>query len=235
MEELKYRKLMDLSNIEDTSEEFEFLLKISRPLKFKLPSWSGIMQMVQNGDYPGQSSVVLLPMLDLNPSDMPCVYSTLQFVAVHARNLNMTPIVRFDQPLYWKALCIVTYEPDNSEIKSVIVRLGGFHTEMSLLGCIGQLMENSGLEELLGTVYAPNTVGHMLSGKAIARAIRGHFLVDDALNAILVKEMIPIIEQTEGQENDNINQSDDSMSESVQSNKFKPVLMKQMRIMKIQP
>ena len=30
MEELKYRKLMDLSNIEDTSEEFEFLLKISQ-------------------------------------------------------------------------------------------------------------------------------------------------------------------------------------------------------------
>ena len=33
---------------------------------------------------------------------------------------------------------------------------------------------------------AKNAVSHMLSGKAIARAIRGHFLVDGALNAMLV-------------------------------------------------
>ena len=102
----------------------------------------------------------------------------------------MTPIVTFDQPLFWKALSIVTNEPDNSGIKSVIIRLGGFHTEISFLGCIGHLMESSGLEELLGTVYAPNTVSHMLSGKAAARAIRGHFLIDDALNEILVKDVI---------------------------------------------
>ena len=35
-------------------------------------------------------------------------------------------------------------------------------------------------------VYAKNAVSHMLSGKAIARAVRGHFLVDAALNALLV-------------------------------------------------
>ena len=51
-------------------------------------------------------------------------------------------------------------------------------------------MERSGLEELLGTVYAPNTVSHLLSGKAAARAIRGQFLTDDALNEILVKNVI---------------------------------------------
>ena len=42
--------------------------------------------MVQDGNYPGQSSVVFLPMLDLSQSDMLCVYSTLHYVAVHARN-----------------------------------------------------------------------------------------------------------------------------------------------------
>ena len=46
MEEMKYRKLMDLTHIDDASEEFEFLLKISRPLKYNLPSWSGVMHMV---------------------------------------------------------------------------------------------------------------------------------------------------------------------------------------------
>ena len=217
MEEMKYRKLMDLTHIDDASEEFEFLLKISRPLKYNLPSWSGVMHMVQNGNYPGQSSVVYLPMLDLNPSDMSCVYSTLHYVAVHARKLNMTPIVTFDQPLFWKALCIVTNEPDTSEIKSVIVRLGCFHTEMSFLGCIGHLMENSGLEELLGTVYAPNSVSHMLSGKAAARAIRGHFLIDDALNAILVKDVILSSEQREREEASDVSLINENTSESVES------------------
>lgn len=45
-------------------------------------------------------------------------------------------------------------------------------------------MKGSGLQELFELVYAENTVNHMLSGKAIARAIRAHFLVAAALNAI---------------------------------------------------
>ena len=32
----------------------------------------------------------------------------------------------------------------------------------------------------------PNAVVHMLSGKAIARAVRGHFIVDAALNALML-------------------------------------------------
>ena len=101
--------------------------------------------------------------------------------------------------------------PDTSEIKSVIVRLGGFHTEMSFLGCIGHLMENAGLEELLGTVYAPNTVSHMLSGKASARAIRDHFLIDDALNAIIVKGVILSSEQREREEASNVSLINENM------------------------
>ena len=74
----------------------------------------------------------------------------------------------------------------DSFLRSIVLRLGGFHTEMSFLGCIGHLMQGSGLAELLETVYASNAVGHMLNGKAVARALRGHFLVDNALHALLV-------------------------------------------------
>ena len=98
----------------------------------------------------------------------------------------MTPIVTFDQPLWWKAIIIVTNEPESSDLESVVLRLGGLHIEMSFLGCIGHLMAGSGLKEVLELVYATNAVGHMLSGKALARAVRGHFLVDSTLNALLV-------------------------------------------------
>ena len=46
-------------------------------------------------------------------------------------------------------------------------------------------MAGSGLLELLELVYAQNAVGHMPSGKAISRPVRGHLLVDSALNALL--------------------------------------------------
>ena len=151
------------------------------------------MQLVQQGSHHGQSSIVFLPMIDMNPSDMSCIYSTLKFVSNEASRINACPVITFDQPLYWKATHIVVNEKENSDIKNIVVRLGGFHTEMSFLGSIGRLMKNSGLHELLETVYASNTVDNMLSGKAIARAIRGHFLVDDVLNTVLLRTIFPNI------------------------------------------
>ena len=53
---------------------------------------------------------------------------------------------------------------------------------MSLLGAIGTIMDGSGLKEMLAQVYAEGSVDQMLSGKAVARAVRGHLLVDSALN-----------------------------------------------------
>ncbi len=58
--------------------------------------------------------------------------------------------------------------------------------QMSFLGSIGHLMAGSGLQELLEVVFAVNAVRHMLTGKAISRAVRGHMLVDAALYTILV-------------------------------------------------
>ena len=58
--------------------------------------------------------------------------------------------------------------------------------ETNFLGCIGYLMAGSGLKELLEVIYASNAVDNMLTGKAISRAVRGHMLVDAALNAMLI-------------------------------------------------
>ena len=43
-------------------------------------------------------------------------------------------------------------------------------------------MDGSGLKEMLAQVYAEGSADQMLSGKAVARAVRGHLLVDSALN-----------------------------------------------------
>jgi hypothetical protein len=88
--------------------------------------------------------------------------------------------------MYWKTMVILQNEPIGSPLKSFILKLGGFHTQMSFIGGIGYLMSGSGLANLLETVYASTAVSHMMSGKALARAVIGHFLVDTALTALIL-------------------------------------------------
>ena len=110
----------------------------------------------------------------------------MKFVSSQARRYDATSILTFDQPLYWKALTIIQPQPDGSDLKGMVLRLGWFHMQMSFLGSIGHLMAGSGLQALLEVVFTGNAVRHIWTGKAISRAVRGHMLVDAALNTILV-------------------------------------------------
>ena len=49
-------------------------------------------------------------------------------------------------------------------------------------------MEGSGLRRALETVYVPLTVGHMMTGKAYARAVRGHMMSASAVLSLLLEE-----------------------------------------------
>lgn len=63
---LEFQRLHgDLSETFDQTCNLEFLIKITRPLKMRCPSWSGFMQTVQTGVYFGQSLVLFLPMIDM--------------------------------------------------------------------------------------------------------------------------------------------------------------------------
>ena len=149
------------------------------------------MQFVHHGEYPGKSSVTFLPMINMNPSDATCVYSTLKFITNHAIQHNITPIITFDQPLWFKALSIIiTAEPEGSDLHKTILRLGVFHTEMSLLGCIGHIMSGSGLEQVLESIYASNAVVHILTGKVVSCAVQAHLIVDASLNALLLADSL---------------------------------------------
>ena len=78
--------------------------------------------------------------------------------------------------------------PEHCDLHSIVLCLGGFHTIMSFLGSIGHIMSGCGLQDCLELLYASNAVIHMLSGKAIERAICGHFLIDATLNAMLMSK-----------------------------------------------
>ena len=59
---------------------------------------------------------------------------------------------------------------------------------MSFLGSLGTIVDGSGLERLLEPIYVKNSICHM-SGKAVARTLRTHFLVESALTALLLEEL----------------------------------------------
>ena len=70
------------------------------------------------------------------------------------------------------------------------------------MGSIGSMMKGSGLEEALETVYGPNAVAHMMTGKAFSRALRGHFLVEAALVNKLMAAIVP--QTVAGEEDDDL-------------------------------
>ena len=73
---------------------------------------------------------------------------------------------------------------------NIVIRLGVFHLLMLFLGGIGTIMGGSGSTETMETIYAQNSVIHMLDGKAYARALRCHFLIESSLQQIILKKMI---------------------------------------------
>jgi len=143
------------------------------------PNWCGYMQSISIGEHASVSDVHILPIYGLEVN-RPVMY--LHNFAVSTRSgKEVEHCVTFDQPLYIKAKDI-----SSAANLDFVCRLGGFHKPMNFLGAIGNLMKGSGLQEMLGLLYGPNTLEHIMSGKAYALSIRGHFIIHDALVQMLL-------------------------------------------------
>jgi len=145
------------------------------------------MQHVCTGLHAAVSDVLFLPIINMNPVNHSCMFSTLSFTERQARELcTETACVTFDQPLWLKAVEILASNSLND-----VCRLGGFHMLMSFLGSNGTVMSGSGFSDALEIRYGPNAVTHMMSGKSFSRALRGYLLVDAAVTARLMSLVIP--------------------------------------------
>jgi len=53
----------------------------------------------RTGAHPCSANINMLPIIDLSPMDVSCIYSTLSFLTAQAERLNVQmPCVTFDQP-----------------------------------------------------------------------------------------------------------------------------------------
>jgi len=90
--------------MEDTSENLDLIRTMTQPM----------LQHPREGHYPGESTISFLPVIDLEPTDMTLVYSTLSFMWAYKALQCDTNIATFDEPLWWKAIIIITTNEHSS-------------------------------------------------------------------------------------------------------------------------
>ena len=152
----------------------------------------------------GESSVAFMTMIDLKANDETCISSTMYFIAGQSKKYNADPILTLDQPLYQKTYEIRWKESENSELKRIVLRLGGLHTCMSFLAFIGHFMSSSDLREVLETVYGSDTISHILSGPSISKPFPGHLIVSGVLYAKIISDVYecPLQDQSSAEESE---------------------------------
>ena len=91
-------------------------------------NWSGFMQCAtfHTEFYAMKSTVHFLPIIDMDPNNETCIYSTLCFVRDQAATLKVKdPCITFDQPLWLKVTKIIKVVRLN-----IVCTLGDFRTIM---------------------------------------------------------------------------------------------------------
>ena len=112
---------------------------------------------------------VYTPLIDLTPSDPTTIMSAI----IEAKRITNTTgqkhrIFTCDHQLYKLLVDIKWVYPEI--FPNFIPRLGGMHLLMSFIGCIGTLMANCSLEEILNKTFSG--VKKMLSGKMFPMNLR---------------------------------------------------------------
>ena len=160
--------------------------------KLSCPTWSGFNSLIH--EETSQWNVgILAPLYRRSPTEYPVLFTILK----HAQKLNVLtvgegkrPIITLDGDLYDRAVKIENYK------KHWIIRLGGLHTVMAALKCLGKYMDGSGIDSAweASGVYGSATVRQILEGRHIYRGLEAHIVT---LVAIFAMFMDITLTQTE--------------------------------------
>ena len=95
-----------------------------------------------------------------------------------------------DQQLYRIAVNITWVYPERFAL--FISRLGGMNTVMSFVGCVGKLMADSGLEDVMKAAF--EGVAHMLIGKKFPQNVGALQLVAEEIIRLTIAQSITSVE-----------------------------------------
>lgn len=135
-----------------------------------------------------KTNVVYLPLMDSPPADPKTIMSSIIKAKKISEEAGQEYVVyTADQQLYRVALHLTWDNPNLCH--NVFLRLGGMHFLMSYIGCIGSLMAQTGLEEVLSEQFGG--VKKMLLGKKYPENVRAlRMLLEELLRPIFIKATV---------------------------------------------
>ena len=161
-------------------KDFQFLTNICTDQQ---PEFSGFNTRVlreSGSSVQPKNKTIYRPLLGKNPSDPSTVLTAMldskRVVKEAGQDENVITadiqIYRIMVDLAWHC---------GEKLDDFVLRLGGMHMLMSFVGCVGVLMGNSGLEELMKAAFAG--VPKMLSGKNFPMNVRAlRMVVEEVLS-----------------------------------------------------
>ena len=184
--ELESKQMVNYS----TSVDFMFLEDIGKSSETKLtPEYNGYnnkLALESGRSIKNKTQVWFKPMIDMRPSDPSCIKTAMMLAVRETQESGQQyTVFTADQQLYKVAVDVSWVYPNLFPKTKFIIRLGGMHLLMNFLGCVGKLMTNTGLEEVLSCAFG--SVKKMLIGKYFPQNIR-------ALRMVLEELISPILQ-----------------------------------------
>ena len=132
-----------------------------------------------------KTKIVYLPLIDRPPANSATMMTALLRAQEVSSNVGQEfMIFTADQQLYRVALHVIW--ENQARFSNIYLRLGGMHLLMSYSGCVGTLMADTGIVEILGVAFGG--VLKMLTGKKFPQNVRAlRMLVEELLGPVLEK------------------------------------------------
>ena len=112
---------------------------------------------------------IYIPVIDMIPSHPDTMMTSMTFSQVYTSNIRQQFVVfTCDLLLYRVALEVHWTYPER--FSNVILRLEGMHSLMSFIGPIGTLMADTGLSDIMSSVFGVES--KMLTGKKFPQNVR---------------------------------------------------------------
>ena len=128
-----------------------WLIKAQDP-EFPHSNWNGWMKKIHANDAKQITQIDFLPVIEGDPNDLNTIFTTLKECIL---SVDQVAIVTFDLPIWLKAVDFI-----KQANLLVIARLGGFHLLKSYLRSMGDIMQDSGLAELIQLTYPGSTTAN---------------------------------------------------------------------------
>jgi hypothetical protein len=158
-----------------------FLVRLMDNIEQSVSSWTGFNIQIRNNVSITQDKVGYLPTINAPATDLTTVNEILQQCLKIRKLLELESITCvFDQALYAKA-AEIAWKGDY--FKSIVLRMGVFHTLCRMISIIGKRFKDGGLRDLAveSGVIAEGSVDGVLEGRKYNRAIRFLKLLYEAL------------------------------------------------------